>query len=61
MLLNPDENITKEMIDEAKQRDNWERSAKKILNNLWKFKGAYIFHNKVDTAKLDLKDYNEIV
>lgn len=24
-------------------------------------KGAYIFHNRVDTSKLDLKDYGDIV
>ncbi len=24
-------------------------------------KGAYIYHNRVDTSKLDLKDYGDIV
>jgi hypothetical protein len=31
------------------------------MNNLWKVKFAYIFHQPVDPVKLDIEDYFEIV
>ncbi len=39
----------------------WEKQAKKIMNNLWKFKDAEIFHKPVNPVELHIPDYFDII
>ncbi len=40
------------MILKAKTDETWDKVAKKIINIIWKSKGAYLFHAPVDPKKL---------
>jgi lipopolysaccharide biosynthesis regulator YciM len=52
LLLNP-EKLTKDVsLLEKVQLDNWQTTANLIMGNLWKFKGANIFHLPVNPQKL---------
>ena len=68
------EDIYKYLIDE-KEREKlienadksllyfgtWEKQAKKLINMLWKVKGAYLFHKPVDPDELGIPDYLQII
>ena len=41
--------------------DTWEKQAKKLINMLWKVKGAYLFHKPVDPIELGIPDYLQII
>ena len=68
------EEIYKYLVDEKereKLKDNteksllyfgaWEKQAKKLINMLWKVKGAYLFHKPVDPIELGIPDYFQII
>ena len=59
-LENPD-SIPRDKIEEENQLEGWESVAGQILNNLWKFKGAQIFHRPVDPIKLGIPDYLHVI
>ncbi len=61
MLKYPDSTIDENMINESKDKESWEKIARKILSHVWKMKGAYLFHTPVDVVKLKIDDYYEIV
>lgn len=61
MLVQADTTISDKMIKENKEKDTWEKNAKKILNTIWKIKGAFYFHTPVDPIKLKIDDYLDIV
>ncbi len=42
-------------------KNDWERVANKILAQIWKVKGANIFHVPVDPVKLGIHDYFSII
>lgn len=55
ILLNPD-SISKKLSGVGEDLlDDWRTSAMLVLNSLWKFKGAQIFHDPVDPVKLSMK------
>ena len=64
-LLNNKENLQKicdEITDDdIKMQDNWEKIAKKLMNSIWKFKEADLFHKPVDPVELNIPDYPEII
>ena len=41
--------------------ESWATQAKKIINILWKVKGAYLFHKPVDPEELGIPDYPQII
>ena len=41
--------------------DGWDKTAKRLMNSLWRCSAAQIFHNPVDPDKLGIPDYFEIV
>ena len=41
--------------------DTWEKQAKKLINLLWKVKGAYIFHKPVNPVELGIPDYFKVI
>ena len=41
--------------------ESWEKQAKKLINILWKVKGAYLFHKPVDPNELGIPDYPKII
>ena len=64
------EDIYKYLVDEKEREklkenadnsllyfDTWEKQAKKLINMLWKVKGAYLFHKPVDPIELGIPDY----
>ena len=68
------ENIYKYLVDEKEREklkesadksllffDTWEKQAKKLINMLWKVKGAYLFHKPVDPIELGIPDYFKII
>lgn len=59
-IENPD-SIPKEKLDDENQYEGWESVASQILNNLWKMKGAQIFHKPVDAIKLGIPDYPQVI
>ena len=64
-LLNNKENLQK-MVDEIndedlKMNDSWEKIAKKLMNTLWKYKDADLFHRPVDPEELNIPDYFNII
>lgn len=40
---------------------HWEKAAQKLIQHLWKFEGAHIFHFPVDWKTWHLDDYPTIV
>ena len=42
-LVNPD-TINSQEFRNYVANDKWEITAKKILNNVWRLRGAYLFH-----------------
>lgn len=40
---------------------HWEKAAQKMLQTLWKFEGAHVFHLPVDWKTWKLFDYPEII
>ena len=68
------EDIYKYLVDEKEREklkenadksllyfDTWEKQAKKLINMLWKVKGAYLFHKPVDPVELGIPDYFQII
>lgn len=41
--------------------EKWEAVAKKILNNIWRMRGGYLFHQPVDPVKFNIMDYVDII
>ena len=60
LILNPEKALPIQEV-EVKERDSWEKIAKKIMNILWKMKGAFHFHTPVDPIKWNCPDYFDIV
>ena len=50
-----------EIPDEVQIYDHWEKPAKRIINNLWKHEGAWLFHFPVDVKAWKIEDYHTIV
>jgi len=61
MILKADSLINENLIKENKEKETWEKVAKRILNNVWKLKGAFYFHSPVDPIRLKIDDYFDIV
>ena len=68
------EDIYKYLVDEKEREklkenadksllyfDTWEKPAKKLINMLWKVKGAYLFHKPVDPVELGIPDYFDVI
>ena len=51
------ENLNKSLLT----FETWEKQAKKLINLLWKVKGAYLFHKPVDPVELGIPDYFNII
>lgn len=43
LLINPDDNISDEMIQLTKSKETWEKTAKKLMQQIWKSKNSYLF------------------
>ena len=41
--------------------ERWENQAKKLINMLWKVKGAFLFHKPVDPDELGIPDYFKVI
>lgn len=50
-----------EVNENAPIYDNWDKAAKRMLQNLMKMQQAYIFLEPVDPVKLNIPDYFTIV
>ena len=50
-----------EINDEDLKNDSWEKIAKKLMNTLWKYKDADLFHRLVDPEELNIRDYFNII
>jgi hypothetical protein len=59
-IENPD-SIPRDKLEDESQYEGWESVANQILNNLWKMKGAQIFHKPVDPIKLGIPDYPQVI
>lgn len=57
-LMNPNKIPVQES---EKGKENIEKVASKILQGVWKVKGAFIFHQPVDAVKLGCTDYYTII
>ena len=68
------EDIYKYLVDENERQklketadksllyfESWEKQAKKLINLLWKVKGAYLFHKPVDPEELGIPDYFQVI
>ena len=68
------EDIYKYLVDEKEREklkenadksllyfESWEKQAKKLINLLWKVKGAYLFHKPVDPIELGIPDYLQVI
>lgn len=61
-LEDPDTMITDELIIKAKERDRWEKLAKKIMVLISKVKGSYLFAQPVDIKKFQgIDDYYRVI
>ncbi|CAD8068392.1 unnamed protein product [Paramecium sonneborni] len=61
LIINADELIDENVLNSMKDDELWEKLAKKVLQILWKAKGASLFHNPVDEKKYGINDYYDIV
>ena len=61
MIVKADSMINENVIKENKEKETWEKVAKRVLNNVWKLKGAFYFHAPVDPVRLKIDDYFDIV
>ena len=59
--MEADNRVDEDMINRVKEKENWEKSAKKIIQYIWKVKGSYLFQSPVDPKKYQLEDYFDIV
>lgn len=50
-----------EVSEDTPIYDHWEKAAKRIINNLWKQEGAWLFHYPVDVKAWKIEDYYTIV
>jgi hypothetical protein len=41
--------------------DSWDKVAKRIINTVFKYNQAWIFHEPVDPIKLGIPDYYDII
>jgi len=41
--MEADNRVDEDMINRVKEKENWEKSAKKIIQYIWKVKGSYLF------------------
>ena len=46
---------------EGLERESWEKVAKKIIQAMWKIRGAYHFHTPVDPVRLSCLDYFDVI
>ena len=46
---------------EGLEREPWEKVAKKIIQAMWKIRGAYHFHTPVDPVRLSCLDYFDVI
>jgi len=53
--------IPKNLDNNAPVFESWDIAAKRLMNKLWKVQNAWIFHEPVDSEKLEIPDYNEVV
>ncbi|CAD8058930.1 unnamed protein product [Paramecium primaurelia] len=61
LIINADDLIDDNVLNSIKDDELWEKVAKKVLQILWKAKGAQLFHNPVDQKKYGINDYYDIV
>jgi hypothetical protein len=47
--------------EELKNHDSWEKSAKKLMNSLWKVKDSEMFHKPVNPIELGIPDYFDLI
>jgi len=50
-----------DVSDEVQIYDHWEKPAKRIISNLWKHEGAWLFHSPVDVKAWRIEDYYTII
>ena len=43
MILNADSAVNDELVTQIRENETWEKAAKKMLSNLGKAKGCYLF------------------
>ena len=41
--------------------ESWDIAAKRLMSKLWKTNSAWIFHQPVDTNKLEIPDYHQVI
>ena len=58
LLLNPDKIPD---TDGGREREPWEKAARKIMHSLWKLPDAIYFYEPVDPIKLRIHDYFTII
>ena len=61
VLLNPELLVSDAVVRSKVTQENWQSAGMQLLSALWKVKGANIFHAPVDTVKLGISDYYDIV
>jgi len=55
------QNPEKLQVEGSEARESWEKVAKKIVQTLWKMRGAYHFHTPVDPVRLNCLDYLDVI
>lgn len=48
-------------VEHLQGTDKWEATARKILNNIWRMRGGYLFHQPVDPVRYNILDYTDII
>ena len=65
LLYNPDkiQDIPEpEILDQTNPiLDHWDKAAKRLINQIWRFNASQIFHKPVDPDRLGIPDYFEVV
>ena len=59
ILENADEMINEDVY--GREKDSWEKVAKKVLQAISKVKGCYLFQQPVDVVRYKIDDYYDIV
>lgn len=61
-LENPDTYVTEEIIMRSRDKDRWEKLAKKLMQQIAKVKGAFLFSVPVDVKKYSgIDDYYDVI
>lgn len=55
------QNPEKLQVDSSETKESWEKVAKKIIQAMWKMRGAFHFHVPVDPVRLNCLDYFDII